>query len=288
MHRLLSEIKSDSSLDFTDHASRAAYIQDFIQYSLWGNQSDLSLNLHSHQLEGMQDAISTHHSEKTNNLIINDLDKVVKLLANSNGVRIDIVLDNSAFELFVDLLLADFLLESGIASKVVFHAKEYPYFVSDVTIPDFNFTVEAVIDICKAESWANKIKWNTYIEQGKWSVECDPFWTLSYPFQDIDRAFQANSTYGSSWDKLKRQDSKLVIFKGDLNYRKLVNDVNGDCSFKDAIGTLANSGPSLLALRTCKSQPLAGITKEMGLELDSKDVDWRISGKWGIIQIFEN
>ena len=181
----------------------------------------------------MQAAISTHHSEKMDNLIINDLDRVAKILSNSNGVRIDIVLDNSAFELFVDLLLADYLVESGIASKVVFHAKEYPYFVSDVTLNDFSFTIEAILDICKAEPWANKLKWKTYIDQGTWSVECDPFWTLSYPFQDIDRAFQADPSYGSSWDKLKRQGSKLVIFKGDLNYRKLVNDVNGDFVSKE-------------------------------------------------------
>ena len=35
----------------------------------------------------------------------------------------DLVLDNAGFELVTDLCLADFLVTSGLASKVVLHAK---------------------------------------------------------------------------------------------------------------------------------------------------------------------
>jgi hypothetical protein len=83
----------------------------------------------------MHASLEVHHSEKTDALIINDIENVVEYLSSKNGVRIDIILDNSGFELFVDLLLADFLIQSGIAKTVVFHAKEYPYFVSDVVSP---------------------------------------------------------------------------------------------------------------------------------------------------------
>lgn len=37
--------------------------------------------------------------------------------------RLDIVLDNAGLEVFVDLCLADFMIEKSLADKVMFHGK---------------------------------------------------------------------------------------------------------------------------------------------------------------------
>jgi hypothetical protein len=85
-----------------------------------------------------------------------------------------------------------------------------------------------------------------------------------------------------------KTESSLAIFKGDLNYRKLVYDVNGECSFKEAIGALAGCGVPILALRTCKSEPVAGLKEGQADELDGRDPNWRINGKHGLIQFWNN
>lgn len=63
---------------------------------------------------------------------------------NNNSI-IDIVLDNSAYELFTDLCLAAFLTEKKFTNKIRFYVKRYPWFVSDVTVNDFHWTVKAMM-----------------------------------------------------------------------------------------------------------------------------------------------
>ncbi len=55
----------------------------------------------------------------------------------------DIVLDNAGLELYTDLVLADFLISSGLAARVVLHGKLLPWFVSD--------TLEEDLDVMLAE-----------------------------------------------------------------------------------------------------------------------------------------
>lgn len=55
------------------------------------------------------------------------------------------VMDNAGFELFCDMIYADFLIVSGLASEVRFHGKRFAWFVSDVTAPDFSWIVNQMI-----------------------------------------------------------------------------------------------------------------------------------------------
>ena len=48
------------------------------------------------------------------------------LMARGKGATVDIVMDNSGFELFTDLCLADFLVSSGAAAKVRMRVKDLP------------------------------------------------------------------------------------------------------------------------------------------------------------------
>jgi hypothetical protein len=150
---------------------------------------------------------------------------------------------------------------------------------------DFEFTFSSIEAL--AIHYPNKVTWSSHLSSEKWRVETDPVWTLGYPFCDIDRLNAFDNSIGSSWHEIKRESS-LAIFKGDLNYRKLVNDVFGKCKFDEAIGELSGAGVPILALRTCKSEPMTGLKEGQGAALDSVDVGWRINGKFGVIQFFES
>lgn len=71
------------------------------------------------------------------NVVAHDTRKVWESLSQQKQQgcgtgRIDIVLDNAGFEFLADLVLVGYLLESGLAIKVVLHGKRMPWFVSDV------------------------------------------------------------------------------------------------------------------------------------------------------------
>lgn len=144
-------------VDTVDEGLKVVF-RELVQTSLWGNATDLSLLTHlTHaDLQQLQaGGLGAEAQSKREKFILSGLDGismawdtlVAQTEANIAGAgqsRIDIILDNSGFELFTDLLLADFLLSSGMTDQVVFHPKDMPWFVSDVTPSDFLFTLEAL------------------------------------------------------------------------------------------------------------------------------------------------
>ena len=272
-----SIIKLLKPRSFNDTSS----LVEFIQYSLWGNQCDLSLNVSTHERQGVLNNQATDSNLlefKKDNLIVSDLDKLVIFFSENKLDRIDIILDNSGFELFTDLLLADFFIKSKLASKIVFHCKTIPWFVSDVTIKDFKWSLREISRMIQ-----HSVDWNDYIDKGVWVIEEDPFWTLPHSFHSLNEFNHV--AIGTSWKTICKE-SDLVIFKGDLNYRKLLNDYPGDISFKEGIAPMLSGDktPAILALRTCKSEQCSGLKMGQAQELDLLDPDWRINGKFGLIQ----
>ena len=87
------------------------------------------------------------------------------------------------------------------------------------------------------------------------------------------------------------KESELVIFKGDLNYRKLTGDVAWAATtpFNKAIGPLAgpDTGIATLALRTCKADVVVGLEKGKDEELRGGDSSgcrkWAWSGKFAVV-----
>jgi hypothetical protein len=156
--------------------------------------------------------------------------------------RVDIVLDNAGFELFVDLILAGYLLSSGLATSVVFHPKSIPWFVSDVLPADFGALLSALADpssfyeaLSEDEKHAGKEvvplseveagnlhflfeNWSTMHAEGELMLRPNDFWTAGGSYWRLPK------TEPELYEDLK--ESELVIFKGDLNYRKLTADVS--------------------------------------------------------------
>lgn len=216
---------------------------------LWGNATDLSLltNLSYDDIQKLQGSAARKAQEK--NIIANDFERAFSTLhaAKARGDpdrRVDIVLDNAGFELYVDLLLAGYLLQSGLATTIVLHPKNIPWFVSDVVPRDFAALFEVLLNAkCFYETPTDDDRargvapqalsreeeeavaalarnWSELYAEGKIVLRPNAFWTEGGSFWRLPTSAPA------LFEDLKL--SELVIFKGDLNYRKLVGDVSGE------------------------------------------------------------
>lgn len=94
-----------------------------IQTDLWGNATDLSLlvDLNYADLQKLQAIGAAAQAEQAKHVLRDDLTKVWDVLKGMKDGRVDIVLDNAGFELYTDLVLADFLVScTPFVSQVVF------------------------------------------------------------------------------------------------------------------------------------------------------------------------
>ncbi|BGP43354.1 Hairy/enhancer-of-split with YRPW motif protein 2 [Rhodotorula kratochvilovae] len=109
------------------------------------------------------------------------------------------------------------------------------------------------------------------------------YWVTGYTFWNL--ADEAPDLF------LHLSESDLVVFKGDLNHRKLTYDCHApsDTPFSMAIGPLATLAgtPPVVSLRTVKSDVIVGIPAEKGQELDEKEPGWKISGKYAVVLLSE-
>jgi len=77
----------------------------------------------------------------------------------------------------------------------------------------------------------------------------------------------------------------LAIFKGDANYRRLVGDLHWDHA--TPFDSIVSYFPSpLVALRTLKSELMAGLQPGQRDNLQNQDPNWLTNARWGIVQSF--
>ncbi|KAI1627546.1 hypothetical protein EDD37DRAFT_265790 [Exophiala viscosa] len=298
-----------------EEAERLLFVE-MAEICLWGNATDLSLltTLTYEDIQKLQGSNARKESEK--NILVNDLGRAFGVLyaaqkAGKESRRVDIVLDNAGFELFVDLVLAGYLLATGLATEVVLHPKSIPWFVSDVVPGDFAGLLEAMQDPkafyqqAKSEDECDEKKtevlsdedaenvrflfedWSQLHGEGQLILRPNRFWTHAGSF------WRMPSVAPELFDDLK--ESGLVVFKGDLNYRKLTGDAEWPATtpFTTAIGPLGpSSGLRVLALRTCKADVVVGLPEGKDEEIrameggggDSGARKWAWSGKWAVVQ----
>lgn len=76
------------------------------------------------------------------------------------------------------------------------------------------------------------------------------------------------------------------MFIGDLNYRKLIGDINWvpSTTFKDALREFQPT--VVVALRTLKCDCVCGLNSGYESKIKEKDRDnWKISGNYGVIHL---
>ncbi|MCJ8279116.1 MAG: damage-control phosphatase ARMT1 family protein [Rivularia sp. ALOHA_DT_140] len=243
-----------------------------IYFSLWGNRVDLSL------WSAMEDNDRSNFNIESQqaHILVDDSQKVVDLLVNkvsNQQNRVDLVADNSGFELVCDLCLLDFLLSSDLVNQVKLHLKPHPTFVSDAMIKDVHHTVEFLSNVenSQVKSLSNRLQ--DYIASGRLILSEDYFWTSPLPFWEIPESL-----------KSELSNASLIVVKGDANYRRLLGDRHWDFStkFTDIVCYLP---VPTLALRTLKSEVAAGIPSSVIDKLAKSDADWLTNGSWGLIQL---
>lgn len=275
--------------DSATEDQRFLLFSEMTQVALWGNATDLSLlsKLSLEELQSMQGRQSILNAQSK--IVDNDLDEVWAYLNSplyNKGLReVDIILDNSGFELFTDLIFAAYLLDSGLATRVRLHAKIFPWFVSDAMISDIgglldllenvvDFPERAAIDPVLAHL-RQHIKANRLVMVDSW------FWTTASSYYEMPE--RVPDLYSDL------EKSALVIFKGDLHYRKLTKDGLWPFTtpFKQAIGPMGRaSGLKVLALRTNKADVCVGLTSnDQVQELDKAcpNQGWVRNGKYAVV-----
>jgi len=192
------------------------------------------------------------------------------------ATRIDFVLDNAGFELYTDLCLAEFLLEKKLCQKVQFHVKDIPWFVSDSSRADLLWTVKecassddpAVKDLGK--------RWQQRLDKATFVIVNKAYWTYGNDYASMQRLDLDLYQYLS--------ESSLVIFKGDLNYRKLVGDRDWPTTttFAEALNGFCPA--PICALRTLKADVVVGLKDGKAEELEAVTEKWMVCGEYAVVQ----
>lgn len=232
--------------------------------NLWGNQADLSLR------PTTTSALMLSQSEA--HILVDDALALVDRLANLQQARIDVITDNVGAELTYDLYLADVLLTSKIAGTVHLHLKAHPTFVSDATIQDVHDTL-ATLAIDPSQDIQSQVeRLKGYVDAGQLQLCQNLFWTAPLAFWDMPQPLRQELAQAS-----------LVLIKGDANYRRLL----GDCHwpYTTVFSDIVRYFPApFVALRTLKSEVVAGLQPNQVETLNHEDPQWLTNGQWGVIQ----
>ncbi len=233
-----------------------------LRAALAGNQADLGFKA---------DRIQTSTPQAELSLLVDDSTQFWQLLATGSPGTVVLVADNSGPELIPDLILLEFLLATGRAEQVVLHVKPAPYYVSDATTAD---VLAAVSRLCAAGPQAAAIGGRLLrdLRAGRLSIHTDAFWCAPMDFTHLPAGLHR-----------ELGGAALTIIKGDLNYRRLVQDRHWpvDTAFAD----LLHYFPApVAALRLIKSEVVVGVASATVAGLAAKNPHWRTSGTCAVLQ----
>lgn len=253
----------DAALETALEVSRGgADLSELLLLALFGNRIDLSFAAsRAHGLEVEQ-----------GDLLSDDRDAAVRLLRQRSG-PVHLILDNAGTELTLDLVLVDALL-TALNATVVLHAKVHPTFVSDATEVDLRaFLDESRYAPRSAPGRALFDRLRGAVAGGRLRVTSHWFWNGPESLWDLPSDLSAQLA-----------GARLVISKGDANYRRAVGDAvwPTTTSFPDVT---ASFPAPLLALRTLKSDPIVGLAPGAAAELDRTEPKWRVNGRRGVASL---
>jgi len=234
---------------------------------LWGNRADLSNFTVTEKGRGGLTAHTERHL-----ILIDHTEDIRKLL--SDGVsRVDFICDNVGSDLLFDLALTDFLINQGWVKEIHLNLKNQPFFVSDAMSKDVLLTIEKLQKASNAtvQNWGRRLEKN--LTNGHLILETDPFWTTCLMFRQMPAHLRQSLAH-----------SAVVLIKGDVNYRRLLDDrawshttrMEDVCSYFPA---------PFVTLRILKGEIMVGLEPGQAEELQAEDPTWLINGKRGVIQL---
>ncbi|MEU8348410.1 damage-control phosphatase ARMT1 family protein, partial [Streptomyces sp. NPDC048845] len=172
--------------------------------ALWGNRADLGFRITGGE-PGAGGAESLVADERP------ALRELLRAAGERRG-RIVLVADNAGRELIPDLLLIDHLLLTGAAAEVALHVKPHPYYVSDATTADVLAGLRRLVAAPGTAGETGRRLWEA-MSTGRLAVRAHAFSCAPLTYAAMPGDLRAD--FGTA---------ALTIFKGDLNYRRLVGD----------------------------------------------------------------
>ena len=235
--------------------------------SLWGNRADLSNFTVLVKARSGLATIAERHL-----ILIDHTDQVLVLL-EAGMPRVDFICDNVGSDLLFDLALTDFLLDMGWAQEIHLHLKGQPFFVSDAMPADAHGTVDLLKTASAAGLRALGARLDGDLSAGRLVFATDPFWTTWRMFRQIPTHLRQELA-----------SAGLVLVKGDVNYRRLLDDRHWlPTSRMEAICEYFPT--PFVALRTLKGEIMVGLQPGQAQALQAEDPTWQINGKRGVIQL---
>ncbi len=242
-------------------------LRQLVLCSLWGNQADLSL----WPVQGGSGGKAQSGGGQTHLLVDQSL-VAAEQLANLNGGQVEWLLDNFGIEICFDLLLADALLALNPRLRIRFHVKPYPCFVSDAIAADVTHALHWMKS--GGPAWAQSAA--EHLEQaeqaGRVQVATHFYWASPSPAWEMPSDLQ---------DDLA--GSAFMISKGDIHYRRWLGDARWTSA--TPLEAIIDPPAPLLLLRVSKSDVVAGLSPGQAEEISRRDLDWRVNGQWGMIQM---
>ncbi|POR04758.1 hypothetical protein AU468_02345 [Alkalispirochaeta sphaeroplastigenens] len=242
--------------------------------SLWGNRADLSFS---------GGAALDAAGAGQGHLVLREEQRALEHLLSLKGTpgeqatpgrEVHLVMDNTGSELAGDMVLC-LALQRLLGVSLVLHLKLYPTYVSDTTVADLARFLEVAALHPRQEVRTCAAAFASALEEGTLRLAPDDFWCQPRFLDD------APPRIGEALE-----GAGLVIFKGDLNYRRVFHDTlwSPETPLEEAAGR--KPGTPWLFLRTIKSDCLAGVSRERCQILQEEDPRWRTSGAWGLLQVF--
>jgi uncharacterized protein with ATP-grasp and redox domains len=246
------------------------FFKEMMYLNLWGNQGDLSL----WPAESDETPDHTDLDKANDHLLADDSGQAARIFLERGEKQlvVDFLIDNAGFELVSDLAFADLILSGGWASKVRFHVKRHPTFVSDAVVKDVEHTI-SVLSASKRDricEFGNRLQ--GHAAAARLTLHPDFFWNSPLAFWDLP-------------ERLVRflGQADLLVSKGDANYRRLLGDRrwNFQLPFDSVVDYLP---ASLVALRVLKADVVVGLTPREIHRARKADPRWMVDGRWGVIQ----
>jgi damage-control phosphatase, subfamily III len=235
------------------------YLSEMLAMSLWGNRVDLSLP------EVMANQSQDVSSE---DLLLDDRTKAIERIENLGGV-VHLITDNFGTELAMDMFLVEALLALSI--PVIVHVKMNPTYVSDATAQD----IQWILEIFKKNAAPAFRRLEAALSDGRLRIAPNFFWNSPYFLNKLPSHLMQLFS-----------DASLIILKGDANYRRAFFDTLWPVD-KPASEIVNYLHAPLLCLRTVKSECLAGVPLELAMKAEAANPNWRLLGKYGLIQYIE-